>query len=76
MSQSLIFMLDAMFAFFTPRAAVFCCEGTAGNLGDFGFGAGSAVMFNAAPAPSLLVPEEHKPPKGDGGGHLLRDVYE
>jgi hypothetical protein len=27
-----------VFTFF-PRAAVFCCEGTAGNLDDLGFGA-------------------------------------
>jgi hypothetical protein len=33
-------------------------------------------MFDAAFALLLLVPKEHKPPGGDGGGHVLRDVYE
>jgi hypothetical protein len=45
-------------------------------LGDLDFGVGSAVMFDTAPAPLLLVPKEHKPPGGDAGGHVLRGVYE
>jgi hypothetical protein len=48
----------------------------AGELDDLGFGAGSAVMFDATSAPLLLVPKEHKPPGGGGGGHVSRDVYE
>lgn len=45
-------------------------------MGNLGFGAGFAVMFNASPAPFLLVPKEHKPPGVDGGGYALRDVYD
>jgi hypothetical protein len=57
-------------------AETFCGEGTAGNEGGLGFGAGSAVVFDTASAPLLLVPKENNPPGGDGGGTVLRDVYQ
>jgi hypothetical protein len=43
-------------------------------VGDLGFGAGSAVMFDATSTPLLLVPKKHKPPEGDGDGKVLRNL--
>jgi hypothetical protein len=68
-------MLDAVFDLFFCLAANFCGEGTVGDVDDLGFGAGSAVIFDAASAPLLLEPKEQNYPGGDGGGHVLREVY-
>jgi hypothetical protein len=51
-------------------AAFFFCEGTAGDLDDLGFGAGSAVMFVAASAPLLFHTLDYD---GEGiGANTLR----
>jgi hypothetical protein len=68
-------MLDAVFDLFFCLAANFCGEGTVGDVDDIGFGAGSAVIFDAASAPLLLEPKEQNYPGGDVGRHVLREVY-